>query len=106
MHEIVVLIKLKSILILLNCFLLSCFSLERPEVRAYTRVMRKIYILFRILGYVFGLVGIGLFFFGQQPDVLNPQLKRWGVILVLSGFVSFIIAYFLLAILQIQRRKY
>lgn len=66
--------------------------------------MARWYLLFRIVGYLGGLVGVILFMLGRQNEAPGSMTSTLGAMLLMTGFVSFVISYALYTTLQFRRR--
>ncbi len=67
--------------------------------------MRKLTILCRILGYLFGLSGLVLFTFGRQSLEPRSLMTMAGGVLLILSFVSFFATYTLYIVARLRPRK-
>ncbi|HPF99090.1 MAG TPA: hypothetical protein PLE77_03415 [Kiritimatiellia bacterium] len=57
--------------------------------------MRRLYVIFRVIAYLTGFVGMILFTLGRQADTGRTELTLSGGILLITAFVAFFCTYIL-----------
>jgi hypothetical protein len=67
--------------------------------------MRRLYITFRILGYLFGLSGLVLFTYGRQAVEPRSLMTMAGGVLLVLSFASFVATYVLAIASRLRPRN-
>lgn len=65
--------------------------------------MKRLYVIFRIIAYLAGFVGMILFTLGRQADAGRTELTLSGGILLITAFMAFFCSYVLYILNRLMR---